>query len=266
MKIGIIGIGTMGEAVIKNVVLKYRERLGAVFIYDIDGDKIKQLKEKFKWLKQVKSLEEIVKKSDFLIEAASVDCVKKLIPLIRRYKKDILFMSTGGLLGRGAFLKQSEESGVEVIIPHGAVAGLDAIKTVRLTGIKSLTISSYKPVRSLLGSPYLVKNKINLKSVQGKKLVFQGSVKEAIKGFPKSVNVSATLLLISGLKDLDVKIYACKSSKNITHVIDVKSAISDLQFICKNYPSRENPRTSALAIYSACECMRQYILKHFKKG
>ena len=178
MKIGNIGIGTMGEAVIENVVLKYRGKLGAVFIYDIDGDKVEKLGGKFKWLKQMKSLEEIVKKSDFLMEAASVDCVKKLIPLIRKYKKDILFMSTGGLLGREAFLKQSEESGVEVIIPHGAIAGLDAIKAARLAGIKSLTISSYKPVRALSGSPYLVKNKINLENVKGKKLVFQGSVKE----------------------------------------------------------------------------------------
>ena len=265
MKIGIIGIGTMGEAVIKNVVLKYRERLDAVFIYDIDEGKVKQLRKKFKWLQQVKSLEEIVEKSDFLMEAASVNCAKKLIPLIKRYKKDILFMSTGGLLGSGIFLKHAEESGIEVIIPHGAVAGLDAIKAVKSAGIKSLSITSYKPVRSLLGSPYLIKNKINLKNVKGKKLVFQGSVKDAVKGFPKSINVSATLLLTSGLKDLNVKIYACKGSKNITHVIDVKSAISDLQFVCKNYPSRENPRTSALAVYSACEYMRQYILKHFKE-
>lgn len=264
MKIGIIGIGTMGEVLIKNVVSKYKHKLDAVFIYDIDGNKMQQLKLKFKWLKQVKSLEEIVEKSDFLTEAASVNCAKKLIPLIEKYKKDILFMSTGGLLGSETFLKQAEESGIEVIIPHGAVAGLDAIRAVKLAGIKSLSITSYKPVSALLGSPYLIKNKIDLKKIKGKKLVFQGSVKDAVRGFPKSINVSATLLLTSGLKDLNVKIYALKGSKNITHVIDVKSTISDLQLVCKNYPSRENPRTSALAIYSASEYVRQYILKHIR--
>ena len=191
-----------------------------------------------------------------------MSCVKSLIPWIKKYRKDILIMSTGGLLGSGTFLKYAEESGIEVIIPHGAIAGLDAIKAVRLPGIKSLTISSYKPVRSLSGSPYVIENKINLKNVKGKKLIFQGNVKEAIGGFPKSINVSATLLLISGLKDLNVKIYACKNSKNITHVIDVRSAVSDLQFVCRNYPSKKNPKTSALAVYSACEHMRQYILKH----
>ncbi|MDP8234030.1 MAG: DUF108 domain-containing protein [Candidatus Saelkia tenebricola] len=265
MKIGIVGVGTIGKSVIKNVISQYKDKLNAVFVYDLDIDNLKHVKADFEWLKPVKSLEEIVKKSDFLVESASVACVKSLIPLIEKYKKDVLFMSTGGLLSREDFLKKSEEQSVEIIIPHGAIAGLDAIKAVKLAGIKSLSITSYKPVRSLLGSPYLVKNKINLKNVKGKKLIFEGSVKEAVKGFPKSVNVSATLLLSSGFKDLKVRVYAHEDSKTIIHVVDVESNISNLQLVSKNYPSLDNPRTSALAIYSACEHVRQYIFKNFNK-
>ena len=67
MKIGIVGVGVIGKAVIKNILSKYRDKLDAVFIYDVDIDKLKQEKVNFKWLKQVKSLEEIVVKSDVFI-------------------------------------------------------------------------------------------------------------------------------------------------------------------------------------------------------
>ncbi len=264
MKVGIVGCGTIGKEIISSVISAYKNRLASVYIYDVDCGKMDIQKKKYSWLKKAESLSEIVFNSDFLIEAASGNCVKELIPLLLKNKKDVLIMSTGGLLEENEFFKKALQKGIEVVIPGGAIAGLDAIKAMR-GSIKSITLSSYKPIRALASAPYCRKNPINFKNIKTEKLIFQGNVKSAVLGFPKSINVSATLLLTSGLRDINVKIFATKNVGRITHIIEVKSEISTLKIVCKNYPSKTNPKTSALAVYSACSGAKEYLLRNIRR-
>ncbi len=263
MKVGIIGLGTIGSSVIDKAISEHRESLDGVYIYDLDKVSIDLALNKYTWVKSLDSLEELVINSDFVIEAASGFCVKELMPLIIKYKKDVLIMSTGGLLQVRDLLSQAREIGVDVIIPHGAVAGLDAIEAIRDEGIDKIKLSSYKPAKALKNSPHIIENNIDLDKKLGQP-VFKGSASEATKGFPKSINVSATLLLLSGLDDIDVNIYLSENESIITHIIEVESKISKMRFECKNFPSSSNPKTSALAICSAVAEVKSYIIKHLK--
>lgn len=263
MKVGVIGLGTIGSSVIEQAISDYSVSLEKVYIYDADKSSIDLILNKYEWTKELNSIEEVVSNSDFIIETASGSCVKDLMPLIVKYRKNVLIMSTGGLLKVRELLSQARDKGVDVVIPHGAVAGLDAIEAIKDEGIDKVKLSSYKPIRALEGSPYIIENNIDLHSLSGQS-VFKGSVSEATIGFPKSINVSATLLLLSGLDDIEVNIYLSEGESIITHIIEVESKISKLKFECKNFPSRSNPKTSALAICSAVAETKKYISKYIK--
>ncbi|MDP8217073.1 MAG: DUF108 domain-containing protein [Candidatus Kaelpia imicola] len=263
MKVGIIGLGTIGSSVIERVLSKYSSSLEEVYIYDVEKSSIRSVLNSYSWAKSLDSLKEVVAESDFLIETASASCVKDLMPLVVKYRRDILVMSTGGLLKVKDLLSQAEDMGVEVIIPQGAIAGLDAIEAIRDWGIDSIRLSSYKPLRALNNAPYVVNNNIKLENLY-RGLVFKGGVSEATEGFPKSINVSAALLLLSGLDDIEVNIYLSGDNSTITHIIEVESKISRLKIECRNYPSSSNPKTSALAICSAVIEAKRYIDRHLK--
>jgi aspartate dehydrogenase len=263
MKIGIIGLGTIGGSIIEQVISAYRSSLEGVYIYDSKKSSIDLILSKYSWIESLESMEQVVSNSDFIIEAASCSAVRELMPLVVKRKKDVLIMSTGGLLKVKDLLLKAREMALEVIIPHGAIAGLDAIEAIRDEGIDKIRLSSYKPIKALENSPYVVKNNIDLKNFSGQKL-FKGGVAEATEGFPKSINVSATLLLISGLEDIEVNICVSEDENIITHIIEVESKISTLKFECRNFPSQRNPKTSALAISSAVAEVKRHIKKSLK--
>jgi aspartate dehydrogenase len=263
LKVGLVGCGAIGTRIIEDVLLRYKEDL-RVYIYDIQEGRLKDLRDKFSWLYPLSSLEELVSKSQFIIEAASVKCAKELLPLSVKYKRDILIMSTGALFWRKKCLDEARKIGIKIIIPSGAIAGLDAINALR-GKIERIELNSYKPATSLKDAPYIKKERLNLDKLKGTRLIFKGSVKEAVKGFPQNINVAATLLFSSGLKDIDVKIYACPKSKYNLHKIKVYSKASALEITCKNYPSPSNPKTSSLAILSACKAVEEYIEGKIKR-
>jgi aspartate dehydrogenase len=258
MRVGIIGCGAIGGSVLKQVVLKYIDRL-QIFIYDKDSKKTAEIRDSLPEVNIKKSLNSIVKFCDFVIETASIACVRELLPILMSSPRDVLFMSVGGLLGKEKILNKIRLSGKKVIIPSGAIGGIDAIKTLSRWGIKKLLLKTFKPGEVLMQSPYITKNKIKIKNLQKPQLIFKGSVKQAIKAFPRSINVSATLLIYSGLKDFEVQIYASPEKDKITHIIEVVSNISTLTITCQNFPSPHNPRTSNLAIASACMEVEDYL-------
>src|SRR3989338_6033212 len=101
-------------------------------------------------------------------------------------------MSTGGLINNLNLLNKIKNC--EIHLPSGAIAGLDAIKSDS-GRIKSLALTTTKPIKGLQEAPYMVTNKINLKNLKNKRTVFEGNLKDAIAGFPQNTNVAATLFL-----------------------------------------------------------------------
>ena len=88
-----------------------------------------------------------------------------------------------------------------------------------------------------------------------KKIIFDGSLKEAIDGFPKNINVAATLFLASKFKDIRVKIVADPNAKTNIHGISCEGDFGKISIKTDNLPS-SNPKTSYLAVLSAMQELR----------
>ncbi|MBI2652617.1 DUF108 domain-containing protein [Candidatus Woesearchaeota archaeon] len=258
MKVGVIGCGFIGNEL--SVFIDRNKEFKLIGLNDIDKDKsdflIKKLKNNNP---KFMSYNELIKKSDLIIESASKDAVEEILKNknLDENHKYLLIMSTGGLIDNLDLLKQIKNCIIH--LPSGAIAGLDAIKAAS-GRIKYLELTTTKPIKALENSPYVTKNKINLKRLKTQKFIFQGNLKDAIEGFPQNINVAATLFLASKFDDIKVSIIADPFTKLNRHEIICQGDFGRIMAITENMPSK-NPKTSYLAVLSAIN-----ILKNLKSN
>ena len=254
MRIGIIGCGFIGTSVAEFVDnIKDFQLIG---LNDIDKTKVEFLIKKLKNKKpKFMILKDLIKKCDLIIESASKGIIKKILSDdgIDKKGKKLLVMSTGGLIQNLELLKKIKYC--EIILPSGAVSGLDSIKSVS-KDLKSLSLTTTKPVKGLEGAPYLTRNNINLKNMKSKKkVVFEGNLQDAIEGFPQNINVAATLFLASGFEGIKIRIIADPKTRFNTHEITAAGDFGKICTLTENLPSK-NPRTSYLAVLSAIQAVK----------
>lgn len=252
IKIGIVGCGAIGSSLSLMVKERFNETFQIVALCDINKAKAEGLKEKLKNCKVV-SLEELIRLSDLIVEAASS---KVSFDVARRsllQKKDVLIMSIGGILGKEKKLFDiARRKKRKILFPSGAICGLDGLKAMALAGIEEITLKTFKPPAALEGADYLLKNKINLSEIREEKVIFSGTAKEAVMAFPQNINVVALLSIAAkGEVSPKVKIFVSPGLKRNVHVVEIKSAAGRLEIRCENVASPDNPKTSYLAILSA---------------
>jgi len=227
MKIGVIGCG--------NIAHNIAQRFQVQAVYDIASSKCSDMNTYI-----CNDLDELLEECDFIIEAASPQAVIDYAPKIIEKGKDMLIMSVGGLADtefREKVFALAKEKGVHIYLPSGAIGGIDLIKTAKMAGLKKVILRSTKNSKTL---GY---------DVRERTLVFKGKASEAIKKFPKSVNVSVLLSIVSGM-DIDVEVYADPNVKENMHEIFVEGDFGEAEIKIKNKPSPQNPKTSYLAVLS----------------
>ena len=253
MKVGIIGCGFIGTELAKFIDINKDFKL--IGVNDINKVKVDDLIKKVKNNKpKFLTLEELILHSELIIESASKDVVDDILKnkFLDRNGKKLLVMSTSGLIENLYLLGKIKN--YEILIPSGAIAGLDAIKAVS-GKIKSLTLTTTKSPKSLQNAPYIIENKISLKNIRYEKIIFDGNFKDAINGFPQNINVAATLFLASKFKRIRVRIIAEPSAKLNIHEIVCAGDFGRIIARTENKPSA-NPRTSYLAVLSAIEILK----------
>ena len=149
-------------------------------------------------------------------------------------------------------LKKAGDNGVRVYIPSGALCGVDGLKSASVGRIDSVTLTTRKPPRGLEGAPYIKEKDIDLAGITGETVIFEGSVEDAIRGFPQNINVSAALSLAGlGAKKTRVKIVTSPSYTKNIHEVEIIGEAGRIFTRTENIPSKSNPKTSELAVFSA---------------
>lgn len=253
MKVGIIGCGFIGKEIAK--FMDGNKKYELIALNDINESNAMNLLEILKNNSpKPMNLNDLIKKSDLIIESASKDAVGEILKNrnLDDKNKILLIMSTGGLIGNMDLLMKAKNC--EIFLPSGAIAGLDAIKSVS-GRINSLMLTTTKPIKSLETAPFVVKNEIQFKDMAGKKTIFEGSLADAVEGFPQNINVAATLFLASKFNDIKIRIVADPNAKLNTHQVEAIGDFGKITAITENMPS-ENPRTSCLAVLSAIAVLK----------
>ncbi len=259
IKLGIIGCGAIGTSLYKFIVEQLLEFVDGVQVFDVDSNKTEKLAAKKDNVIIAKSIDDLIEKADIVIEAASPDVVPELLRKVVEKQKNLMVMSIGGLLNCSEWIDQARQKGLRILLPSGAIAGLDAVKSFGIAGIDSVTLTTRKGPKSLEGAPYLIENKIDVMNIAGETVIFDGNVLDAIKGFPKNVNVSA-LLSLAGIGPINTKVKIVTSpeyTSNI-HEIQVIGKAGKVTICCENVPFPENPKTSYSAALAAMASLKQY--------
>lgn len=256
MKVGLVGCGNIG-ADLCIALQKGDIPAEIVALTDVDSSRAKVLLRSFQLDATICELERNVASVDFIVECAISDAVKDVVETAMKYGRDCLIMSVGGLMDHPHLLAEARERGIQVHVPSGAISGLDGIRAAMEAGLHSVTITTRKPPRGLIGAPYLEEHGIDLENIEEPMVVFEGSVREAVKAFPLNTNVAASLSIAGiGAEETRVRVIADPTVTNNIHEIVVEGAFGRLKTVTENLPSPRNVKSSYLASLSAVAELR----------
>ncbi len=275
-KISIIGCGAIGSELAQHVDSNMAKNVTLLSILDIRPENAQTLKSKLSnnsplifnnFADFVKS--ESFKDVELVIEAASQNAITSYLNQLISFKKDVLVMSVGAFANSAFFSEVSrnvESNDINIYVPSGAIAGIDALKSVK-NSVSYVTLTTTKNPNSLKDSPFFKNNNFTVDSIKKRTLIFEGSAIEAVQNFPANVNVAALLGLAGiGIEKTKVNVIADPSIRINKHEIKVIGKFGELIVRVKNIPSSTNPKTSYLAILSVIECLRSITTKGFKYG
>jgi len=195
-------------------------------------------------------LKDLIEAADMIVEAAGGAVVPSLAEQVFAAGKDLMVISVGALLDHPEVIDESRRTGCRLYVPSGAIAGLDGIKSAVVGSVTHVTHTTRKPPAGLEGAPYLVERRISLAGLEEEKEIFSGSAREACRGFPANVNVTAAVSLAGiGPDQTRVKILAVPGLVRNCHDIDVEGEFGKLHVHIENVPS-ENPKTGKLTALS----------------
>ena len=196
------------------------------------------------------TLDELIERADLLVEAAGQQVVPELARRVFAAGKDLLVISVGALLNHPELMEQARAKNCRLILPSGAIAAVDGIKSACQGRVDHVTITTRKPPRGLQGAPWLREQKIDLSGITEETEVYHGPVREACRGFPENVNVSATISLAGlGPDRTMIRILAVPGLERNRHTVEVAGEFGELTMHISNIPS-ENPKTGRLTAMS----------------
>lgn len=254
IKLGLIGCGAIGSYIARKIpdIPNFSLRC----ICDINREKAEKLANSCKIKPEITKIDKLIKMADLVIEAASVNVVNKILPLVIKEKKGLVVMSVGGLLEKEDLLRKAENEGIKIYVPSGAIAGIDGLKAAALGNIKKVHLKTRKPPYALIDAPYILENNIKIDPKE-RKTIFKGKAIDAIAAFPGNINVSSTLSLagIGPYMTIVEIIQDPNIDKNI-HEVLIEGDFGRLTIKCENIPLAENPKTSYLASLSAIALLK----------
>ncbi len=202
-------------------------------------------------------IEALADAADIVVECAPSRLVRAIVaPVVSRGKTAVV-LSVGALLENEDLIALAKEKGGQIVVPTGALIGLDAMTAAAVGTIHSVQMVTRKPLKGLEGAPYLVEHKIDLQDITEPLKIFDGTAREAARGFPANLNVAVALSLAGiGADRTRVEIWADPTVTRNTHRIEVDLDSARFSMTIENIPS-ENPKTGLITALSVIACLRK---------
>jgi aspartate dehydrogenase len=195
--------------------------------------------------------------ADLVIECAPAQLLAEIAEPVLAAGKRLVVLSAGALLDHPELEALAKLHCAQIIVPTGALLGLDAVTAAAEGTIASVRMVSRKPVAGLLGAPFLARNNIDITAIKAPLRLFSGTAREAAKGFPANLNVAVALSLAGiGPDRTLVEVWADPHVTRNTHRIEVESDCARFSMTIENIPS-ENPRTGRITALSVIALLRK---------
>ena len=259
MKLTIIGCGSIGKTLARHMELE--DNIESVCILDRKKEAVELLMKECQKVRFANNVEDVFEKSDLIVEAASQQAVIEFIPRALEIGKDVVVMSAGAFVDDDFKEKcriLAKQNNCKVYIPSGAVCGIEGIGAAATEEVEEIILMTYKPPEAFIGVEYLKKKGIELENLKRPKVIFSGHAEDAVKYFPRNINVAATLSLAGlGIERTTVKIVVDPKATLNQHRIIAKGKFGEIECWTRNTPFPDNPQTSYLAALSLISAVKK---------
>ena len=257
IKIGVAGAGAIGSVVCRSLIDGI-DGFELVAVSDLDIARATLSIERPDTTIPFCSIDELIERCDWIVEALPAKQARDVALQVLAKNKTLVAISSSALLTYPEIIETAKISG-RILVPSGAIAGIDAISSLAEKGIVSLKLQTTKLPTSFSGAPYIVEQKIDVHAITEPTIIFSGNALDAARAFPANVNVAATLALSSRLppKDIQVVIIADPAARSNAHEITVDGGLSQLKFKIENLPDPNNPKSSAMTALSIVSLLRR---------
>jgi aspartate dehydrogenase len=232
------------------------EGLQLIAVSARDQDRARVTVQNFKHVPDVVDLADLAR-ADIVVEAAPAAVFDEIAGPAIEQGRIFIPSSVGALLTRMHLIDRARAKGARIVVPTGALLGLDAVRACAEGDVTSVTIETRKAPRGLVGAPYLAIHDIDVLAITTPTVIFEGNALDAAAGFPANVNVAAALAL-AGIGPLrtTVRIWCDPGVDRNIHTIKVEAAAARLTMTVENVPSESNPRTGKMTPLSVVACLR----------
>ena len=197
--------------------------------------------------------------ADIVVECAPAHLLREIAEPALGHGRMLMVLSCGALLDNFDLVDLARRHGGRILVPTGALLGLDAVAAAAEGGISSVHMITRKPPGGLIGAPYLTEHRIDITELSQPQRVFTGNAREAARGFPANVNVAAALALAGiGPERTTIEIWADPGVSRNIHRIDVEADSACFSMQIENVPS-ENPKTGRLTPLSVVAALKKLV-------
>lgn len=202
-------------------------------------------------------LADLAEHADIVVECAPAELLPVILEPVVAAGKRAVVLSAGALLEHPELVEQCATTGAQLMVPTGALIGLDAVTAAAEGTIRSVRMVSRKPPTGLLGAPFLTDRGIDISNLKEPLKLYEGTARGAAKGFPANLNVAIALSLAGiGPDRTTLQVWADPGVVRNTHTIEVDSDSASFSMTIENIPS-DNPKTGRITAKSVIALLRK---------
>lgn len=248
-RVGVVGYGSVGRTVADAL------HAGSVPGCELAGV-LRRQPDDGGTVRPVRSLDELLERSDLVVEAAGQQALRDLGPRVLAAGADLLVVSAGALADDDLRARLRGGTGARLLLSTGAIGGLDVLRAaMRCSPLERVVLESRKQPEALV-RPWMDEGTAGaLREATGPVEVFEGSAREAARRFPSTANVAATLALSTvGLDATSVRIVA-EPGRASRHVVRASGPSGAYELTFENVTAPGNPRTSWITPFAVLRAL-----------
>lgn len=256
--LAVAGLGAIGMRVAQAVDAGDVEGMRLVAVSANDKPRAEKRVAGFNNVPEVLPLGELPKVADVIVECAPAAVFPELARATIEQGRCLMPLSVGALLNHPELVERAKQTGAKIIVPTGALIGLDTVRAMAIGTIHRVTLQTRKPPNGLAGAPHLIENEIDIANLSEPLCVLRGTAREAARGFPANVNVAAALALAGvGPDKTEVEVWADPTIDRNIQAVTIVSDSGEATMTMNNIPSDENPRTGRIVANSVIATLQR---------
>lgn len=258
IRIGLIGFGTIGGTIARAVEegRAGQATIAVALVRDLRKHSADAARHPWQFTDDPEAF--FAADSNMIVEAAGHEAVRSYAVRSLEAGKDFLTISAGAFANEellNAARTAATSAGRRVLIPSGAIGGLDAISAAAVGGLDEVIITSRKPPEAWKGT--VAEQQVDLTRVTEPVCLYSGPAREAARLFPQNVNVQAALALAGiGMDLTQSRVFADPGVKHNTHEITARGYFGEIRVSISNIPSDTSPKTGRIAALSMIRAIR----------